>query len=157
MKKFMSATMRLCTLAVMLVLVSCTMNAADSLIGKWLQVVDENGVKIEITYEFNADGNMKQLFNLNSSTTPHIKMQAEGGCKYTFQDNSLTFKFDVNDFKFSVFEVEGVDATTTQAIMEQTKQSLVGADMEQKITDIKINGNKLTGKFNGQELKLTRK
>ena len=160
MKKFMSTTLSLCTLAVMLVLLSCTMNAADSLIGKWLQVVDENVIKIVTNYEFNADGNMKQVFDLNSSTTPYIKVQGEGGCKYTFQDNTLTFKFnvnDVNDFKFSVFEVEGVDATIIQAIMEQTKRSLVEADMEQKITDIKINGNELTGKFNGQELKLTRK
>lgn len=154
MKKIMSATMRLCTLAVMLVVMSCTMNAADSLLGKWQQTVDENGVKVVTTYEFNTDGNMKQVMDMSSSTTPRIKMQGEGVCKYTFQNNTLTFKFDAKDFNFPVFEVEGVDAATTQAIMEQTKQSM--GSMEQKITDIKINGNELTGKFNGQEFKLTR-
>lgn len=154
MKKIMSATMRLCTLAVMLVVMSFTINAADSLIGKWQQIVEENGVKVVTTYEFNTDGNMKQVMNMDSSTTPRIRMQGEAVCKYTFLNNTLTFKFDAKDFNFPVFEVEGVDAATTQAIMEQTKQSM-GAT-EQKITDIKINGSELTGKFNGQEFKLTR-
>lgn len=154
MKKIMSATMRLCTLAVMLVVMSFTMSAADSLLGKWQQVVNESGVKVVTTYEFKADGNMKQVMDMNSSTAPRIKMQGEGVCKYTFQNNTLTFKFDAKDLNFPVFEVDGVDAATTQAIMEQTKQSM-GA-MEQKITDIKINGNELTGKFNGNEFKLTR-
>jgi hypothetical protein len=154
MKKTMKATMRLCTLAVMLIAVSFSMSAADALLGKWQQTVDESGVKVVTTYEFNADGTMKQVMDMTSSTAPRIKMKGEGTCKYTFQDNTLTFKFNAKDFNFPVFEVEGVDQATTDAIMQQTKESM-GA-MEQKVTDIKISGNKLTGTFNGESFELTR-
>lgn len=47
-----------------------------------------------------------------------------------------------------------MDQATTDAIMQQTKESM-GA-MEQKVTDIKISGNKLTGTFNGETFELTR-
>lgn len=153
MKKVMTGAKYLFTL-VMLVVISCSMSANDSLVGKWQQTLDEQGVKIVTIYDFHADGTLSQHMDMSNSSTPRMKMVADGVCKYTFQNNTITFKFNPQDFNFSTFEVEGLDQATTDAILEQTKTSMTA--MEQKITNVKIDGNKLTGTFNGQEFVLTR-
>lgn len=154
MNKIIKATLQICTLAVILIAMSLSMNAADELLGKWQQIVDEDNVKVVTTYEFNADGTMRQVMDMTSSTPQRIRIKGEGTCSYTFRDNTITFRFDAKDFDFPVFEIEGVDKATTDAAMQRTKESM-GA-MEQKITDIKISGNNLTGTFNGESIEMTR-
>ena len=50
--------------------------------------------------------------------------------------------------------MEGVPQELVDMSMQQVKSSMV--DVEQKITDVKINGNTLTGTLNGMQITLKR-
>ena len=150
MKKFMYFTMCLCA---MLVTLSSCSKADNELIGKWEQTIEESGVKVVSTYEFKNGGKLTQTFVMESQY-PEINIVGEGDCEYTYENGEITFKFSASDFNFSKFEMAGYSDEMVEMMMEQVKSTMV--DVEQKFTDVKINGDELTAKFDGTEVSLVR-
>lgn len=151
MKRLMCFTMCLCTM--LIAMSSCSGKKENGIIGKWEQTVSENGVKAVTTYDFKEGGKLTQTFVMKNES-PEINIEGEGTCDYTFADNTVTFKFSASDFNFKNFSIEGVSEDMVDMAMEQMKSQMV--NMEQKFTDVKINGDKLTAEFNGQQVTLTR-
>lgn len=151
MKRLMYLTMCLC--AMLVAMSSCSGKSENGLIGKWEQTVDEAGAKVVVTYDFKESDKLTQTFDLKNDT-PEMNIKGDGTCDYTYVDNTITFKFSASDFNFSKFEIEGVDNDMIDMAMEQMKSQMV--NVEQKFTDVKIDGDKLTATFNGQEVTLKR-
>lgn len=149
MKRFIYFTMCLCS---MLVAVSCSNKADNELIGKWEQTVEQMGVKAELTYDFKNNGKMTQTLVMKNDY-PKINIVADGTCSYTYSDDIIKFKFSSSDFNFDVYEIEGMSEEEVAAGMEAMKSGMV---MEQEFTDVKIEGDKMTAKFNGQKITLKR-
>lgn len=147
MKRLLSFAVCLCTL--MLALSSCSNN--NDLVGKWEQNVDQYGLNAYVTYDFKEDGTLTQTFEMKS---PQMNIVGEGSCKYTYKDGEITFKFSASDFNFSEFEIEGVDSEYIDMVMEEMKSQI--ANVEEHVTDVKIDGDKLTGNSKGQKIQLTR-
>lgn len=149
MKKIISLAMCLCT---MLVVTACSGAKSDNpLIGKWEQVVEEQGAKAEVTYEFDESGEITQTFSLTSSI---MNVEAVGNCEYTYENGTITFKFSADDLEFYKFEIEGVDQSIIDSSMEAMKDEMV--NVEQTLSDVKINGDVMTAIFNGQQITLKR-
>lgn len=148
---------------VVILLLSCSSESSnksndddndDGIIGKWEQVVEQNGVKAVSTYDFKKSGKLVQTFEMKNNN-PYINIVGKGTCKYTYEDDKITFKFSAADFDFSSFVIEGLDEEYIDTAIEQMKESMV--DVEQEFVDVEIDGDELTAKFNGQTVTLTRK
>lgn len=151
MKRLMYFTMCLCT---MLLVVSCSKSNSDNpLIGKWEQTIEQAGVKAVATYDFKDSGKLIQTMVMKNAS-PAIDIDAEGTCEYTYKDNTITFKFSASDFTFNKFSIEGLSDDMIDAAMEEMKSEMV--NMEQSFTNVKIDGDKLTANFNGQQVELKR-
>ncbi|MDE6199262.1 MAG: hypothetical protein K2G06_05415 [Muribaculaceae bacterium] len=152
MKRFMYFTMCLC--AMFAVLSSCS-SGGNGLIGKWEQTISEAGANAVATYDFKDNGKMTQTMVMKSET-PSINIEGEGTCDYTYSeaDKTITFKFSASDFNFKTFEIEGIDEASMEMAMDQMKSQMV--NMEQKFTNVNIDGDKLTANFNGQEVEMKR-
>ena len=151
MKRLMYFTMCLCT---MLLVVSCSKSNSDNpLIGEWEQTIEQAGVKAVATYDFKDSGKLTQTMVMKNAS-PAIDIDAEGTCEYTYKDNTITFKFSASDFTFNKFSIEGMSDDMIDAAMEEMKSEMV--NMEQSFTNVKIDGDKLTANFNGQQVELKR-
>lgn len=151
MKKLIYFTLSLCALVA--VMTSCSSKADNELIGKWKQTIENGGAKVVSIYDFKDGGKLTQTFELKNDN-PAIDIEAEGDCEYTFEGNVITFKFSATDFNFSKFEYEGLTDDMIEIAMDQMKSQMV--NVEQEFTNVKINGDKLTAEFNGQEVELKR-
>lgn len=127
-----------------------TSSEENPLLGKWEQRVETPEALIVATYEFNADNTITQTLDTKGEG---IDIEAEGTCQYTFKDNTLKFKFSGSDFEFEKFEINGQDLSDSE-IMEQQKKQMT--DIENVITDVKIEDDTLSGNFNGVPFVLTR-
>lgn len=136
------------------VITSCAEKADNELVGEWEQVVEQQGIKAVSVYDFKNGGEMYQTLEMTSSS-PAVNIVADGTCQYTYENNTITFKFSAEDFNFSTFEMEGMPDYLIEASMEQMKAQMT--DVEQSFTDVKIDGDVLTANFNGQQVTLTRK
>lgn len=125
----------------------------SELLGTWTQTVNEGGVMVITTYDFMEDDNVKQMLIMNSAS-PKMNIIADGTAQYKLDDDSIIFKFSGKDFNFTAFEIEGLPEEMKGMAQQQMMQQLV--NVEQKITDVKIDGNTLTAKFNNETITLTR-
>lgn len=150
MKRLIFFTLFMCTM--MLSLTSCG-SKNNELVGKWEQVVEQAGVKAVLTYDFKDNGTLTQTMVMKGKS-PMIDISGEATCVYSYSGNTITFKFSNSDITFNKYKVEGLDDAMVEVAMEEMKSEMV--DMEQKLTDVKIEGDKLTAKFNGQEMELNR-
>lgn len=150
MKRFIYFALCMCTM--MVTLSSCG-GKDNELVGKWEQVVEQMGAKAVSVYDFKSSGKMSQEMTVKNEE-PYINIEGSATCKYTFEDGTITFKFSADDIEFSAFEIEGVSGDYIDTAMEQMKAQM--GSMEQKIKNVKIDGDKLTGTFNGQEIEMTR-
>lgn len=150
MKRLIFFTLFMCTMV--LSLTSCG-SKNNELIGKWEQVVEQAGVNAVLTYDFKDNGTLTQTMVMKGKS-PMIDISGEATCVYSYSGNTITFKFSNSDITFNKYKVEGLDDAMVEVAMEEMKSEMV--DMEQKLTDVKIEGDKLTAKFNGQEMELNR-
>lgn len=151
MKNFVKFTLFLMALVV-------TFNAQaqidkSDLLGIWTQTENQQGVNVTSTYDFKDDGTVTQILVMNS-LSPRMNVIADGTVKYTLSDDTLTFKFTSSDFNFSMFEIEGLPAEYVDMAKKQMIDQM--ANTEQKLTDLKIEGNTLTAKFQGHTITLQR-
>lgn len=144
-----------CFGALIIAMSSCSGKGAESdpLLGKWEQTISVNGAEAVCTYEFKADDKLEQTFTLKSET-PEIDIEGAGTCDYTYADGTITFKFSASDFDFSEFKIEGVPQDNIQMAMDNMKSTMV--NVEQKFTDVKIDGDTMTANFKGQQVTLKR-
>lgn len=150
MKRLMFFTLFMCTMV--LSLTSCG-SKNNELVGKWEQVVDQAVVKAVLTYDFKDNGTLTQTMVMKGKS-PMIDISGEATCVYSYSGNTITFKFSNSDITFNKYKIEGLDDAMVKVAMEEMKSEMVG--IEQKLTDVKIEGDKLTAKFNGQKLELNR-
>ena len=147
MKKIVAMAMCL-----MMMVFALSANAQNSaIVGKWKQNVNEGGVSVETVYDFHSDGTMIQTLEV---TSPKIEIVGGATCKYTYENNTITFKFEVADCNFSKFTIEGVPQSMIDQAIEMQKSEM--AKQVQKLTDVKIEGDKMTCVFNGQRITLVR-
>lgn len=145
------------SLLLMAILFALNANAKiekSDILGTWTQSVNEEGISVTTTYDFKEDNTVTQIFIMNGAS-PKMNVIADGTAQYTLNDDSITFKFSGSDFNFTVFEIEGIPQEYVGLAQEQMRSSLV--NVEQTLSDIKINGNTLTAKFNGETVTLERK
>ena len=125
----------------------------SEILGTWTQTATEQGITVICTYDFKADNTVTQFFMMNSSS-PKMNVIADGTCEYKLSDDTISFKFSASDFNFTAFEIEGIPQEYVSVAKQQMMSQLV--NVEQKLTDVKINGNTMTAKFNGETITLNR-
>lgn len=125
----------------------------SEILGVWTQTQNEQGINVSSTYDFKADDTVTQILVMNS-TSPKMNIIADGTVSYKLSDDTITFKFSATDFNFTVFEIEGLPQEYVEMAKQQTLSQMT--NMEQKLTDVKVEGNTLTAKFNGQPITLQR-
>ena len=125
----------------------------SQLLGIWTQTENQQGVNVSSTYDFKADGTVTQILVM-TSLSPRMNVIADGTVNYTLKDDTLTFRFTSSDFNISAFEIEGLPAEYVDVAKKQMIDQM--ANSEQKLTDLKIDGNTLTAKFQGQTITLQR-
>ena len=154
MKRFMSLSMCLCAMLALLSACAGSSSKGDgTLIGKWEQVVEENGAQAVSTYDFKESGELVQTIVMKNDM-PYINISGGGTCQYTYENDQITFMFSGADFDFDEFAIEGIDDENIDLAIEEMKSQLV--DMEQTFTNVKIDGDKMTANFNGRSVTLTR-
>lgn len=163
MKRLMYLTM--CLFALCVAVTSCSdkadgkdkvegkAKAENGLVGKWEHVVEQAGAKAVVTYDFRENGMVTQTMVMKSES-PLIDIEGEAEFEYKYADGVITFKFSGEDVHFPKFKMEGLSDEMVAMAMEQMKSSFV--DVEQKITDVKIKGDKLTAMMQGIEITMTR-
>lgn len=124
------------------------------LLGVWTQIENEQGINLFTTYDFKEDGTVTQ-FVIVTAESPKINIVADGTCKYQLKDDTITFKFSASDFNFTTMEIEGLPEEMKGMVMQQIMSQMV--NVEQKLTNVKIDGNTLTAKANGVSITLRRK
>ncbi|MGM9821058.1 MAG: hypothetical protein ACI30D_00490 [Muribaculaceae bacterium] len=152
MKRLIFFTMCLCSFMLM---TSCS--GGDSpIVGTWEQIIDQSGVKAVVTYDFKDSGKLDQKMIMKNEA-PAVDIDIEGTCDYTYnaEDNTVNFKFSASDFDIKTFKMEGLTDDMVEMAKERMKTEMV--NMEQNWTDVKIDGDKMTATFNGQQVTLTRK
>lgn len=149
MKKLLKVTFLL-----MAFTMAFTSFAADNdIYGKWRTVANEQGVSAVSTYDFNPSGIVTQIFEINCPT-PKIEIAGSGACKFTYKDNTITFKFNASDLNFSKFYIEGVDKSLINAAIEQQRKEMTNQTF--RMTDVKVTGDTMTAISDGQKITLTR-
>ena len=153
MKRIVNYVMCVCVMLV--AMTACSGKGDNGLIGKWEQTVDANGVKTVVTYDFQNSGKLRQTMVMKNDAL-HIFIDAEGVYEYSYYeaDKTINFKFSGSDFNFKAFEIEGVSDDQVELAMENMKSDKV--DIEQEFTDVNIEGDRMTAKFNGIKLTLKR-
>lgn len=152
MKKVVKLAM--CMVALFMALNANAKVEKSEILGIWNQTVEEQGITVTSTYDFKADGTMTQIM-IMTGTSPKMNVIADGTVKYTLSDDTITFKFSASDINFTVFEIEGLPNEYVEVAKQQMLTGMT--NIEQKLTDIQIDGNTLTAKFNGETITLERK
>lgn len=143
----------MCLLAVVLAVSCSRSDSGNSLIGKWQQTVTEDGTMAVSTYDFKDNGKLTQTLTMKSEI-PAIEIDAEGTCDYVYTGDTITFKFSATDFNFKKFMIEGVGEDIIETAMDNMKAEMT--NVEQRFTDVRIEGDKLTATFEGQEVTFQR-
>ena len=143
------------TLSLLAIMFSFVVNAQsnDALYGKWYQMENEQGVSVMVIYDFQPDGTIVQEMSMNA-TQPKIEMQASATAQYTYNGDTIAFRFDPKDIEVQKMSIEGVDDSMLSYVIEQQKQEMAAQNQEFK--NVKIEGNSLTATFMGQPVTLTR-
>lgn len=123
------------------------------LLGVWTQIENEQGINLFTTYDFKEDGTVTQ-FVMVTAESPKINIVADGTCKYQLKDDTITFKFSASDFNFTTMEIEGLPEEMKGMVMQQIMSQMV--NVEQKLTNVKIDGTTLTAKANGVSITMRR-
>ena len=145
MKKFFS----LAIVAIAMVVISCGGKESKPLVGKWEQKIMENGVDMVATYDFKDNGKCVQTIKIQNES-PAMDIDATGTFDYVYENNAIKITFDGQDFEFKKFSMEGLSDDMVKPAMEAMKSQL--SSQKQIINDVKIEGDKLTGNFNGTEI-----
>ena len=143
----------MCLLAVVLAVSCSRSDSGNSLTGKWQQTVTEDGTMAVSTYDFKDNGKLTQTLTMKSET-PAIEIDAEGTCDYVYTGDTITFKFSATDFNFKKFMIEGVGEDIIETAMDHMKAEMT--NVEQRFTDVRIEGDELTATFEGQEVTFQR-
>ena len=125
----------------------------SEILGSWIQSVSQNGVTLISTYDFHADNTVTQWVFL-SCASPKIDIVGDATCAYVFDNDAITFKFSGSDFNFTKLEVEGMTPEQLEAYKRELSKQF---NMESKMTNIKVKGNTMTAKSDGQKIELKRK
>lgn len=125
----------------------------SEILGVWTMSENAQGMNILSTYDFKDDNTVTQ-FLMMSSASPKVNIIADGTCQYQIKDDSIVFKFSASDFNFTAFEIEGLPDEYVGVAKQQMMAEMV--NVEQKLTNIKIEGNTLTAETEGQTITLTR-
>lgn len=126
----------------------------SELIGQWVLTQTEKGINIISVYDFMDNDRMSQMV-IMTGTSPKMTISANGTCDYRVEDGSIIFKFSGSDFEFTTFEIEGIPEDYIELAKQQIKSQMV--NVEQKMTNVKIKGNKLEAKVEGEKVTMTRK
>lgn len=133
------------SLVALVVAVSAYAAEPSELYGKWVQNVSEGTVTAVTIYDFKSDGTMTQDLSIVNASNPKMEITGTAKSNYTFNKNTITFKFKPSDIDITKCEIEGIDPGLIQMVIEQQKAEM--SKQEDKISDVKINGNVLTGKI----------
>ena len=144
----------LCLLMLMVALGAGAKVEKSEILGIWTSTENVQGTNIVSTYDFKPDGTVTQILVITSNS-PKMNVIADGTAQYTLTDDTLTFKFSASDFNFSIFQIEGLPDEYVE--MAKTQMLAQMGNMEQKLTDIQVEGDTLTAKFSGQTITLKRK
>lgn len=128
-------------------------SADDSIIGQWVQDVSEQGVTIISYYDFGSDGKFVQDMLITSSS-PKMDISVSGKGPYSYQNGTITFKCEPEDVTVSKFYIEGADQNMINAAVEQQKAQM--ASQVFKLSDVKVEGDKMTAEYNGTKITLCR-
>lgn len=157
MKKLMFISLCICTMFITLTACSggskSVSDPSNPIVGKWEQIVEQNGMNVDAIYEFKSSGDLSQSMTVKSSN-PKVNIKGSGKCTYTYENDVITFMFSGKDFDFSKFEIEGLPKSYIDQAMNEMKRSMT--DMEQVWTDVVIDGNTMTAYFNGNTITLKR-
>lgn len=152
----MKKTMKL---ALCLIMLTVALSAGakvekSQILGIWTSSQTTNGINVVSTYDFKDDNTVTQILVVNG-TNPQVNIIADGTVSYKLSDDTLTFKFSAKDFNFTLFQIEGLP----DEYVEMAKNQMMGqmVNMEQKLTDVQVEGDTLTAKFNGETVTLQRK
>lgn len=151
----MKRTLKL-TLCLMAMFFAFSMQAKiekSELLGVWTLAQQENGMNIISSYDFKDDNTVTQFLMMNG-TSPKMNVVADGTCQYSISDDCIVFKFSASDFNLTAFEIEGIPEEYIGIARQQMMSQMV--NVEQKLTDVKIDGNQMTAKVEGQTVTLTR-
>ena len=143
----------LCLLAVLFAFNANAKVSKSELLGAWTLTFNMQGAMVISTFDFNADDTMTQFFMTNC-TSPKMNIIAEAKGSYTLEDDTITFQVSTSDVNFSVFEIEGLPDNMKGMAQQQILNQMMNSD--QKLTDVKIEGNTLTAKAGGQTLTFQR-
>lgn len=173
MKKFLYFTLCLCALLV--VSTSCSGKNSDGsgkyneeigseievprndneLVGGiWKRVAEQGLVEAYATLEFMNGGKLFQTAG-GSSYIPYMEFEIEGDCTYTFEEGVITIKFTGENFNITKFEAPGESSYMVKMYKDALRSGITEA--EQVYTDVKIDGDKMTAIFQGEEVTFTRK
>ena len=141
----------MCLVALMISVATYAADNNDALVGKWVQTLTESGITVVTSYEFMPDGEMVQVLNM-VGTSPKVEIAGTARCKYEYKKNTIKFKFQPKDIDIEKFEIEGLPDGMAMMAIEQQKAEM--AKMEQKLTDVKIEGNLLTAKLGNETITL---
>jgi hypothetical protein len=84
----------------------------------------------------------------------YLMIKSDEACDYTYENDIITFKCSSSDISFSEFYIEGVEDEAIEQSMAQMRSQM--SSITNQITNVKINGNTLTGIFNGNQITLKR-
>lgn len=128
-------------------------SADDSIIGQWVQDVSEQGVTILSYYDFGSDGKFVQDM-LITCPSPKMDISMSGKGPYSYLNGTLTLKCEPEYVTVSKFYIEGADQNMINAAVEQQKAQM--ASLVFKLSDVKVNGDKMTAVYNGTKITLRR-
>lgn len=141
--------MAMCLIAMMMTFAAYASD--QDLYGRWVQNDTENGVVSITSYEFLPDGALNMMVVVQCPE-PKVEMIAEIACAYTFKDKTITIKCETKDIDITKFEVEGLNPAMLQMAIEQQKQQI--ANQTIKLTNVRIDGDTMSVKFEGDNITL---
>lgn len=119
----------------------------SELVGTWTMTMNEQGVTMISTYDFQEDGTMKQLTIVNS-TSPKVNIMGEGVAEYQIDGDAISFKILPESVNFTTFEIEGLPDEMKGMFQQKMIGEMVKGD--QKLTNVKIDGNTMTATEQGK-------
>lgn len=125
----------------------------SDILGVWTQMETEKGITVMSIYDFQSDNTVTQMLMLTGDS-PKMNVMADGKAEYKLEDDCLIFKISPSDINFTAFEIEGLPQEYVGMAQQQMLAEMT--NMQQKLTDINIEGNILTAKFNGQTVTFKR-
>lgn len=127
---------------------------SNPIVGKWEQKIEEGGVDMEIYYNFKNSGDMTLSIEMESKS-PKMNIEGEGISSYKFSGDTLEFILTEKNFKFTKFEVEGLDPSLTTMAKNQMLKMLM--DVDNRYTDVKIEDGILTARVGDQTVTFKKK